>query len=107
MDKKINEIESTFFLSFCGQKVHMTTNLMNNISTQDEHSNSIESIPITFEGILLDYDKDYYYLSNNAIEIDQAVRRTSVIHVGILEEKNIFDEILDSIPNPKDDSDVN
>jgi len=104
--KMSNELDSTFFLTFSGQKVIITTNMSSNVSAQDDNGNSL-TVPIFYEGILLDYDNEWLYLSDNAQEINQAVPRSAVIHIGINEDKDVFEEILDEMGDPSRKEDVN
>lgn len=89
------KIDSTFFLTFVGQQITVTTTLM--VSVQ-ESSVDLSSFPVYYEGILLDFDEEYFYLSQNAIEINQAVGRKNVVHIIVSEEKDPFTEILNGMP---------
>lgn len=102
-----NEIESTFFLAFCGQPVTITVTLTSNVNFSDENGNVVETIPIFYDGILLDYDSDYLYLGENPNEINQAVKKSLIAHIMVKEDKHVFDEILDQMGGPTRKEDVN
>jgi len=102
-----SELNSTFFLSFVGQKIIITTNLMHTLTHQSAENQILETTPIFYEGILLDYDLEYLYLGNTPNEIHQAVNRSSIIHVMVSNDATIYDEILDSMPDPEGDTEVN
>lgn len=99
--EKTNEIDTTFFLAFAGQLVTITTSLQTKVSFSDEQGNSVETFPIVYEGILLDYDHEYLYLGQSVNEINSAIKKSNIVHLMVKEETSILDEILDSMPNPK------
>jgi hypothetical protein len=96
-------LDSTFFLAFIGQAVTITTTLRHTVSDEQ----NTESIPIFFEGILLDHDDEYYYLGATPHEITQGVKKSIVAHIAILDNKSVFDAILEQIPVPTDTTEVN
>jgi hypothetical protein len=95
------EILSTFLLAFGGQLVTITTSLNANVGFQDDQGNQVESMPILYEGILLDIDNDYLYLGHSINEINSAVRKSHVVHISVKQETNVLEEILQSMPDPK------
>lgn len=95
IDKPDNKkIDSTFFSAFVGQQITVTTNLM--VSAQ-ESSVDLSSFPVYYEGILLDFDDEYFYLGRTPSEINQAIRRSQIIHIIVTEEQDPFTEILNSM----------
>ena len=103
----MDKLTDAFFLAFEGQHIVITTNLTQTMHTQFEDGSSAESAPIFYEGILLDYDDDYYYLGKTPNEIDQAVNKKNTVHIMIVEETTVFDEILDSMRTPEKKEDIN
>jgi len=98
-NKPDNKTLNTFFLAFVGQEVNITTNLKMTVA---ETSIEAGSFPVFYEGIMLDFDDEYYYLGKNPIEINQAVKRSEVVHIIVKEEeKDLFTQILDGTPNGK------
>lgn len=101
---------TTFVLAFENQNVIITTNITTKQSVHDESGIPLtESLPVFYEGILLDYDEDYYYLgeTNNPNEITQAIKKINVVHIMVHEQKDEFETILDQLPFPKNKEDVN
>lgn len=96
----------TFFLTFDAQSVVITINQMAKIAHETEHGLMTESYPIFFEGILMDRDINYYYLGNG-IEINEAVKISSIVHIKVNEDKDIYETILDEMPDPMNNEDVN
>lgn len=88
-----NKDLSVFVINFCGQLIQITSTLMGS----DPHS----SFPIFYEGILIDYDNDYLYLGQTPYDIDQAVSHKIIASINIIEEKSIFEEILNQTPVSK------
>lgn len=102
MDKEL----TTFFLAFENQPVTITVNMTANSMAETEGGIAQESFPIFYEGILMDYDKDYYYLGNG-IEISQAVKINNVVHIISMEQTDPYSEFLDSMPVPDDNNGIN
>lgn len=96
----------TFFLTFEAQHVIITINQMASMTQETEHGPLMESFPVFFEGILMDRDAQYYYLGNG-IEINEAIKISSVIHIRVQETKNVYKEMLDEMPGPQKKEDVN
>ncbi len=89
----------TFLIAFGGQLVTITTSLVINSSFEDK----LESLPVLFEGILLDHDNDYIYLGESINEITSAIKKSSIVHIHVKEESNVLDEIFNSMPDPKNE----
>lgn len=106
MGNKEQEL-STFFLAFIGQQVTITVTLTSVVNFTDENGNTVETMPVFYEGILLDHDDEYYYLGSTPNEITQAVKKKQVVHIIVMEQKDIYEEILDSMPKPDKKEDVN
>lgn len=101
---------TTFVLAFENQNVIITTNLSTNQTIIDQNGIPItESLPLYYEGILLDYDEEYYYLgeTNNPNEITQAIKKVNVIHIMTHETKDASEMLLDQLPIPKNKQDIN
>lgn len=105
MEVKTNEL-NTFFLAFMGQPITITTNLMTTMPMNEEDL-AAETYPIFYEGILLDSDEEYYYLGKTPTEITSCVKKDSVVHIMVIEQKNLFEEILDHTEIPDKIEDAN
>lgn len=103
-----NKDISTFFLAFVGQKVTITTNLMvTTIAGVDSEGVPImETVPLFYEGILLDYDEENFFLGKGPEEITQAVHKSAYKHIMTTDNEDLFDEILTNMPEPNKD-DIN
>jgi hypothetical protein len=98
---------STFFLAFMAQEVIITTTVSTTVNFTDQDGNTAETIPVFYEGILLDEDDKFYYLGKNPNEIDQAVPKAMVLHIMTKPISDLYEEILDSMGNPTKQEDVN
>ena len=97
---------STFFLAFHGQLVTITVGINSEVNFSDDNGATVQSIPMSYEGILLDENNEYYFLGNTK-EITQAVRKTRVVHIMVVEQKTLFDEILETMGGPENKDEVN
>lgn len=97
-NKPDNKTLNTFFLAFVGQEVNITTDL---VMTVAETSADSGSFPVFYQGILLDFDDEYYYLGANPIEINQAVKRSQVVHIVVSEEKDPYTDLLNGTPSSR------
>ena len=91
------ELLSTFLMAFGGQVITVTTTLIVNGNYNDK----LETMPVMYEGILLDHDTEYVYLGENINQIDQAISKRAIIQISLKAEINELDEILESMPDPK------
>lgn len=98
---------STFFLAFSGQQVIITVNMMANDHSENEEFKKVHNYPVFYEGVLLDEDSNYYFLGKTPNEITQAVNKKFVMHIQTFEEKEVFDQILDDMPEPESNEEVN
>lgn len=106
MTKNTEQEFSTFFLAFIGQLVTITVGINSEVNFSDDNGATVQSIPMSYEGILLDENNDYYFLGTPK-EITQAVRKTRVVHIMVVEQKTLFDEILETMDRPENKEDVN
>lgn len=106
--KKPDQEFTTFFLAFAGQEVIITVDLIGFITHSSEHGTVTENLPIYYQGILLDYDENYFYLGNTPSEISQLIPKERLVHIKINDsDKELIDEVFDSMPDPKTESDIN
>lgn len=90
----------TFFLAFVGQSVIISTEII--VPGSDG-----EVYPLFYEGILLDYDNEYYYLGETPNEINQCIRKEPVLAIKVREEVDELKEFLDQLPVPQKKEDIN
>lgn len=99
-----NKFDTLFGQTFIGQDVTITVNVTNSVNFEMNNGGTVETMPLFYEGILMDIDDEYYYLGDNPIEISHAIRKSSVVHIIINEQKTMYDALLDSVPNDKEDA---
>lgn len=103
MKTKIEDF-STFSSAFMGEEILITTDL---IETSAQTSTDLEKNPLYFQGILLDIDEDFYFLGDTPAEINQAVKKKNVVHIGIVEKVDEYEEILRDMPTPNNKEEIN
>lgn len=64
-------------------------------------------LPLNIQGYLLDYDENYYYVGHNPIEIDSAIKRKDISMISIHEPTDPTLEVLQDMPEPETDEDIN
>lgn len=94
---------SLFYLTFVGELVQLTTELIVKDHKQTEDEVEISEKPVGFVGYLLDEDSSYYYIGDNPQEITTAVRKTKVVSVEPVKIQTPLEALLDQIPDPEDD----
>lgn len=94
MDKKTEP--GAFFLSFVGEYVQIITNVK--FSSAGSKQNSM---PLIIEGVVLDADDDYIYLSRDGDEIGQALKNDVVVYVQIMGEAEPIATFFDDLPDVK------
>lgn len=90
---------TTFQLSFIGEQVEMVVSISGN---QGE-----EGMPLIINGFLLDMDDTYFYVGNTPNAISQCVVKEDVRLIAIVEEINELEEVLKSVPTPKNKEEGN
>lgn len=102
---------NTFFLAFVGQPITITTDVMvTSIAGADHEGFPVtETIPLMHEGVLLDFDEEYYYLGpeNDPNQITQAVPKSAVKHIVVLNDEDIYSKLLEDFPNPDKKEEIN
>ena len=89
-----------FYQAFIGEFVHITTKIKTTRSVHSPDGSLEETAPMIAEGYLLDADDEYLYLGYTPESITRAVDRTEISMVDIAQEPNLYDEILDQMPDP-------
>lgn len=91
----------TFAMSFLGQQITVTVDLNHTINFNTSPDHTVESMPIFYEGVLLDYDKEWLFLGESSDSgINQAIERSRIVHVMTIEEKDVYTQVLDEMPEP-------
>lgn len=107
MKNKENHDMDTFFLAFCGQQIVVTIDKDTSITSSSEHGTVTETYPMSFEGILLDYDLEYLYLGQTPNEISEAVPISRRVHIKLNDETKMINELLKQMSGPKNEGEIN
>ena len=94
---------SACFLAFVGELVTITTTTK---VTTPQTSIEFESVPIFYEGLLLDEDSDYFFLGEGD-QISQAIKKSEVLHIMLFDKVDPLKQFLEELPSPKNDQDLN
>lgn len=85
------------FNTFVGEYVKVITSFATEQGT----------ITTAYIGFILDIDDGFFYLGSSAGAIQYAVKRESVECIEIISESDPGTKVLDALPIPEDDSQVN
>lgn len=92
----VNDSSDTFWVTFAGEYCELLCKY-----------ETSERMPLVIQAHLVDMDKEYYYLGDNPIEVDSAVKRADVAFISVIKPKNPAIEMLEEMPEPKNEEDVN
>lgn len=113
MSKKTKDVQDSevFLLSFVGEYVQVLTDFVLNASQVNETADGAlvsedTSHPLIVEGYMLDSDDCYIYLGPTSDQISQAIKKDRVIFIQVLENKDAFSTLMDSL-NTKSKRDMN
>lgn len=95
-----DENYSYFFRTFIGEYVQVTTDMKASEQVSNEDGSVFRESPLVFEGFLLDEDKDFYFLGMSPDEVQHAVKKICVKHISIVPTRSIYDDLLESLPEP-------
>jgi hypothetical protein len=98
-------MDSLFFSTFVGNNVFITTNVTQTNRLQLPEGLLTESLPMFFEGILMDLDDEYLFLGDGK-SVSNAVRKEFILQIELKEEEDKFKKLLESV-NPRNDTEFN
>jgi hypothetical protein len=108
MSKKPVEDYFAFYEAFVGEYILATTKIIIEATVVDEETGPISvTEAITVRGYLCDMDEEYLYIGPQLTETREAVLRSEVVHVKIVEPHDPALELLSSLPAPTKDEDIN
>lgn len=90
-----------FIVNFLGQLVLITTTTSNSSTAMTPEGPIVENWPISFKGILIDSDDEYYYLGEKMNEISRMVSKKEFLSMEVVEEEDPLDQILKDFPTPE------
>lgn len=97
MRKKKNSFKNIYL----GQPVEMTSRVSINTTLETVQGVVSTDHPVTIVGFLEHIDNEFYHLSDFPGEITQSVRKSEILHVALVKQKTIADELMNSISPPK------
>lgn len=97
---------STFTLNFMGQLVCITTTQTVSSTVMTPEGPIVETYPRQVIGVLVEEDNDHFYLTQTG-EIKNAIKKTEYVDIEIYEEPDLGTQILDSMPEPEKEEDLN
>lgn len=92
-----------FFNIFVGEFVELTTKLYIKAMIDSDEGHTVQEMPVTIQGYLLDQDEKYFYIGDGPGAIETAVEIPTVAAITIVKQKGPLDQIFDSMPNPSDE----
>lgn len=95
---KSNSPKNAFYFSFIGELVEI-------ICAGATTTTEIGMFPIVANGYLLDLDDEYLYLSDDALTIARAIKKTNIVTVEIVKQMTPSEEALVNmeVPGKKED----
>lgn len=99
-----------FFTTFAGEYVRIITNVVINETLETEEGIANTSQPMIVEGFLLEFDDSFLYLGTGPGNVTHSVSKRCVSIVQVGEEQKagaMYDEILEAMPDPEKDGDIN
>lgn len=106
MKKKTEKLDA-FFNIFMGEVVKIVTTINTTEYINTEEGPTEQTSPIILKGYLMDYDDEYYFISENADEVACAIKKDKVALIEIQKEYNVYEDILDDLAIPTKKEDIN
>ena len=110
MRRKKETNSELFFTTFAGEYVKIITTVIISETIETEEGIATSESPLTVEGFLLDFDDTFFYLGAGPEQVSHAVNKetVSVVQTGVeVKDVGIYDEILESMPDPTDEKEIN
>lgn len=92
----IKASSDVFWISFAGQFVEILCKY-----------ETAEKMPLVIQAHLVDIDDEYYFLGENPIEVDSAVKKADVVFMATIKTKNPMMEVLEDMAAPETEEEVN
>ncbi len=99
--------ESLLYINFIGELVEVVLKSTQKIIHGNEDGVDESTHPIAIQGFLMDEDEEYYFLGDTMTSMSKAVRKDQIVCIQMLEQKTVFDEILEEMPVPNEDTERN
>lgn len=91
-----------FFEVFSGEMVEIVQDfeVTSNVSLTGDGEIQEIRMPMTVSGIVMDTDGEFLFLSNDGESVNQALPIHTIKHIGIVENTDALQEVLDDIETP-------
>ena len=100
-----SKIDSTFFSVFVGNMVFITSNVSQTQRLNLPDGIMTETLPMFFEGVLMDVDDDYLYLGDGT-NVSNAIKKEFILQIELKEEEDKYKKLLERV-NPRNENDFN
>ena len=95
------------FYIFLGENVIITIDTNSSVTHSSEHGTVTESYPTEYDGILLDYDDENFYLGDLISGVRMAIPKARRINIKLDDGMEIVNKVLEQMPDPESEEDVN
>ena len=92
---------------FVGENVIITIDAQTSITHSSEHGTITESYPTEYSGVLLDFDEENYYLGDLLTGVREAIPRARRINIKLDDGMEIVNKVLEQMPDPQSEEEVN
>lgn len=98
-------IDSVFFSTFIGNMVLITSIVSQTHRVHLPDGSSTETLPMFFEGILMDLDDENYYVGDGH-NVSSSIRKEHVLSIELKPEEDELKQLLESAV-PRNETDFN
>lgn len=95
------------FYIFLGENVIITIDTLSSVTHTSEHGTIIESYPTEYSGVLLDYDEENFYLGDLISGVREAIPKARRINIKLDDGMEIVNKVLEQMPDPQSEEEVN
>ena len=92
---------------FLGENVIITIDTLATVTHSSEHGTITENYPTEYDGVLLDYDDENFYLGDLLTGVRQAVPKARRINIKLDDGMEVVNQVLNNMPSPEKEEDVN
>lgn len=92
--------ESHLFELFAGEYVSILLDMQIESVSQNLETVDMIKTPLNITGYLTDEDYDYYYLGHEPNVYNQAVKKSMIVHLEVIEEEKKMPEVFKDVKSP-------
>lgn len=103
-----NHIDTLFWKTYGGENIFITSTVAQSHKVQLPDGTATETLPLLFEGILMDMDEKYLYIGDGK-KVASSVKEEFILEIQIKEKDEVKDQYtryLESI-DPNEDTELN